>query len=200
MSTSVRMEYTDAELNELILENIAKMLSIRAKTPDKYNELFTLLKKNYKNEVSYIDIDGFKYSVKIVTRKLSTIKVEDITSFLNTYAQYNKLIVFTYLIPKVVSSLLMYPNLELHKFDDLLVDHSQYVLSQQTEVLSQEDGDKVMEEYYFTNTTISQIKISDIVSRFYNLKPGQIIKTTMVSPETGLSVKYRKCVNSPKFE
>ena len=64
-------------------------------------------------------------------------------------------------------------------------------------LLTQEEQDQIRKEYGFKRIEIGIIKESDPIARYYNLKPGQIIRIERPSVNSGITVYFRQCVAAP---
>jgi DNA-directed RNA polymerase subunit H (RpoH/RPB5) len=99
--------------------------------------------------------------------------------------------------PKAYKQFIEYDNLEVFFDDDLLVNKIDHIFVPKHIVLSQEEQDQIRKEYGFKKIEIGVIKESDPIARYYNLKPGNIIRIERPSVNSGITVYFRQCVAAP---
>jgi DNA-directed RNA polymerase subunit H (RpoH/RPB5) len=196
-----QMEYNDTELEDIMLQNISKMVSMRTMwisvEPETVYEQFS---KHLKNGTTFFEGDR-NIAVKFINRKLSTIaKVDDVETFLKQYSSYHKIVVFQKLTPKAINQFIKYDNLELVKNEDVYVDRSSYILSQKVVLLSPEDQAQALLECKAGRGDMQKMRQYDKVVHYYQLKLGEVVRIERPSINTGISIIYRQVAASQLFD
>lgn len=84
-----------------------------------------------------------------------------------------------------------YKNIEIFLVKNLLVNVTKHIFVPKHEILSQEEGKKILEKFKCTRLQLPKILSSDAIAKYYGMKPGQICKITRNSNITGESIYYR---------
>jgi DNA-directed RNA polymerase subunit H (RpoH/RPB5) len=190
-------EYNEEGKINLIFNNFTKMIYNRKiiKNQDEFN---TALHNNYDNDITYYDNKEVKIAVKLLFRKITTIrKVEDIEDFLENYKTYYKFIIVLQISPKVYKQLIEYDNIEIFYDKDFYINIIDHIFVPKHIMLSLEEQENIKNEYGFKKNEIGKIKYSDPIARYYNLKIGEIICIQRPSISSGISIYYRICIPSP---
>jgi DNA-directed RNA polymerase subunit H (RpoH/RPB5) len=196
LNTIFQAEYNEEGIKTLIFENTAKMLAARKDVV--YEPIFEQFKKNFDNDSTWFRNGDEKIAIKLLFRKITTIrKIEDIDDFLDKYKDHYKIIIVSKITPKAYKQFIEYDNLEVFFSDDLLVNKIDHIFVPKHIVLSQEEQDQIRKEYGFKRIEIGIIKESDPIARYYNLKPGNIIRIERPSVNSGITVYFRQCVAAP---
>ena len=195
-NTIFQPEYNEEGIKTVVFENTAKMIASR-KSID-YKPIFEQFKANYDNDTTWYRSGDDKIAVKLLFRKITTIrKIEDIEEFLDKYKDHYRFIIVSKITPKAYKQFIEYNNLEVFFDDDLLVNKIDHVFVPKHILLTQEEQDQIRKEYGFKRIEIGIIKESDPIARYYNLKPGQIIRIERPSVNSGITVYFRQCVAAP---
>ena len=196
-NTIFQAEYNEEGIKTLVFENTAKMIGER-KSMD-WKTIFEQFKTNYDNETTWFRNSDNKIAVKLLFRKITTIrKIEDIEEFLDKYKDHYKFVIVSKITPKAYKQFIEYDNLEVFFDDDLLVNKIDHVFVPKHILLSQEEQDQIKKEYGFKRMVeIGIIKESDPIARYYNLKPGQIVRIERPSVNSGVTVYFRQCIAFP---
>ncbi len=195
-NTIFQAEYNEDGIKTLVFENTAKMIASR-KSID-YKPIFEQFKANYDNDTTWYRSGDDKIAVKLLFRKITTIrKIEDIEEFLDKYKDHYRFIIVSKITPKAYKQFIEYNNLEVFFDDDLLVNKIDHIFVPKHILLTQEEQDQIRKEYGFKRIEIGIIKESDPIARYYNLKPGQIIRIERPSVNSGITVYFRQCVAAP---
>jgi len=196
LNTIFQAEYNEEGIKTLIFENTSKMLG--ARKDRSWEPVFEQFKKNYDNDTTWFRDGDDKIAIKLLFRKITTIrKIEDIDDFLDKYKDHYKIIIVSKITPKAYKQFIEYDNLEVFFTDDLLVNKIDHMFVPKHIVLSQEEQDQIRKEYGFKRIEIGIIKESDPIARYYNLKPGNIIRIERPSVNSGITVYFRQCVAAP---
>jgi DNA-directed RNA polymerase subunit H (RpoH/RPB5) len=193
MNKLVELTYNDIEKNEVIIENFVKMLYNRNYfINDNLKDLIKNAIKNFNNNETFIK----NYYLKIIPYKFNTIKKsEDIEEFLEKYINEKKILVVPIGSTKVEKQLLDYNNTEVFYEVDLLVNIVDNNLVPKHIILSDEEANDILKEYKINKENLPRILSGDRIAKYYNVKPGQIVKIIRPSITAGNEIVYRICVN-----
>lgn len=96
---------------------------------------------------------------------------------------------------KNIQDLLEGMSYEMFPIKNLLFNITKHSYVPKHELLSTEDMNDIMKKYSIKNKSQFPIILkSDPVARYYDFKPGQLIKIYRSSTATGESITYRYCV------
>jgi DNA-directed RNA polymerases I, II, and III subunit RPABC1 len=207
MSTQfVNTEIKYNDRNKIILTNLVKMLTNRNNILKEEN-----LKNNTKLMHDQIDdnlifkiksdYDNDEYCIKFYFQKMTTIKkVAPIEDFLKKYKNHKMIIVIKSINQKVYKQFIEYPNIEIFFDHELMINLMEFNLIPKHIVLNKEEKEEYVNAYQQTKSDkgiikgMSRINVTDPVSRYYNMKPGDIVKIIRPSTTSGYSIFYRKVV------
>ncbi len=196
LNTIFQAEYNEDGIKTIIFENTAKMIAERNKID--YITIFEEFKKNYDNNTTWFRNGDHKIAVKLLFRKITTIrKIEDIEDFLDKFKDHYKFVIVSKITPKAYKQFIEYDNLEVFFDDDMLINKIDNILVPKHIMLTQEEQDQIRKEYGFNKIEIGIIKESDPIARYYNLKPGNIIRIERPSVNSGIAIYFRQCINAP---
>jgi DNA-directed RNA polymerase subunit H (RpoH/RPB5) len=149
--------------------------------------------KNYNT-----DIPNKKIYIKIFDYKISSInKSSPIGEFIGKYDKEYKFIIVQDINSRSEDVVESYQTLvEIFKFNKLQSDITDHDLVPQHIVLTKEEGDKVLESYRARKRDMPLIRSNDVVAKYYNMKPEEIVKIIRPSPVTGEAVAYRYVIKS----
>ena len=149
--------------------------------------------KNYNTEIK-----NKKVYVKIFNYKISSVSEKSqIGEFLKKYNKEYKFIIVQDITAKTEETIYLYDTqVEIFKFNKLQSDITEHVLVPLHEVLTKEDGENVLESYRARKRDMPLIRSNEDVAKYYNMKPGEIIKIYRPSPITCESVSYRLVIKS----
>jgi DNA-directed RNA polymerase subunit H (RpoH/RPB5) len=197
MNKLVELIYSGQQKNEIIIENFAKMLYNRGYFGDSnLNDLIKSGVSNFTNYETFIKYNNQVFHLKIIPYKLNTIKKsEDIERFLDTHIDDKKIFVILSGSTKIEKQLLEYNNTEVFNDVDLLVNIVDNNLVPKHILLSDEDAKNILTEYKINKENLPRILSGDRIAKYYNIKPGQIVKIIRPSITAGEEILYRVCVN-----
>jgi len=136
------------------------------------------------------------FYVKIINQKVSSIsKGSIIGEFLNQYKSKPKIVVVNNITTKAKDQLHEFPHTELFLEKELMMNIIDHIAVPPHILLTQEEADKVCEEYDVKKQKLPKIFDSDPIARYYNAKPDDIFKIIRPSETTGQSVYYRRVVH-----
>ena len=91
-------------------------------------------------------------------------------------------------------------NLEIFKFGNLLTNIIDHDLVPQHIVLNSEDSQKVLEAYRAKKRDMCLIRTNDPIAKYYNMKPGDIVKIIRTSPLTCEVISYRLTIKAKELK
>lgn len=196
MNKLVELTYSEQQKNEMIIENFVKMLYNRGYFGDSnLNDLIKSGIHNFANYETFIKYNSEVFHLKIIPYKLNTIKKsEDIESFLNSHDN-KKIFVILSGSTKIEKQLLEYNNTEVFNDVDLMVNIVDNNLVPKHILLSDDEGKNILTEYKLNKENLPRILSGDRIAKYYNIKPGQIVKIIRPSITAGEEILYRVCVN-----
>jgi DNA-directed RNA polymerase subunit H (RpoH/RPB5) len=197
MYNLVDLTYSEQQKNELIIENFVKMLHNRNYFVNgNLNDLIKSGIKNFANYETFVKYNNEEFYLKIIPYKLNTInKSEDIESFLNSHIDNKKIFVILSGSTKIEKQLLEFNNTEVFNDVDLLVNIIDNNLVPRHILLSDEEANNILIEYKINKDNLQRILSGDRIAKYYNVKPGQIVKIIRPSITAGEEIIYRVCVN-----
>ena len=198
MKKLINLTYSDEEKNEIIIKNFIKMLYNRGYFEDgNLDELIKNCINNFTNEnyETFIKYNNKVFHLKIIPEKLNTIrKSENIESFLNRNDD-KKILVIVSGSTKIEKQLLEYNNTEVFNDVDLMVNIVDNNLVPRHILLSDTEAKNILTEYKLNKENLPRILSSDRIAKYYNIKPGDIVKIIRPSITAGEEIIYRVCVN-----
>jgi DNA-directed RNA polymerase subunit H (RpoH/RPB5) len=197
MNKLVELTYSEQQKNEIIIENFVKMLYNRGYFEDSnLNDLIKSGIHNFTNYETFIKYNNEVFHLKIIPYKLNTIKKsEDIERFLDTHVDNKKIFVILSGSTKIEKQLLEYNNTEVFNDVDLMVNIVENNLVPRHILLSDEEAKNILTEYKINKENLPRILSGDRIAKYYNIKPGQIVKIIRPSITAGEEILYRVCVN-----
>ena len=202
------------EIRRTVLTNILKMINTRGlineNTLNKYINLF--VNKKNENDIYEIRLDteinpqreninnlNFiknKIIVKLMLIDIKGLKHQSINDFIDTHKDNHKIFIFKNISDKPFNLLLEYPNVEVFNESYFMINLLDYVGSPKYEILNDEECEELLTSLNVQRNQLPQILSFDPVSRYFNLRKGQILKIIRPSPQTIESVAYRIVINS----
>ena len=149
--------------------------------------------KNYNTEIK-----NKKIYVKIFDYKVSSInKNSPIGEFLSKYDKEYKFLIVQEITARTEDTIDTYETqVEIFKFNKLQSDITEHDLVPEHIVLSNEESNLVLEAYRAKKRDMPLIRSNEPVAKYYNMKPGNIVKIMRPSPITCESVGYRLTIKS----
>lgn len=144
------------------------------------------------------EIKNKKVYVKIFNYKVSSINEKSpIGEFIKKYNKEFKFIVVQDITSKTEETLNLYDDkVEIFKFNKLKSDVTEHILVPQHEVLTKEEGENVLESYRARKRDMPLIRTNEDIAKYYNMKPGEIVRIYRPSPLTCEAVAYRLVIKS----
>jgi DNA-directed RNA polymerase I, II, and III subunit RPABC1 len=154
---------------------------------------------NLDNDTNYnTNIPNKKVYIKISDNKNTSItKNSPIGEFLTKHHAEYKLIIVESMNQKSEKIIASYETpCEIFKITELMINIIEHILVPKHIVLSQEEGQLVLEAYCAKKKDMPLILTTDPVARYYNMQPGEICKIIRSSVMTCETPFYRIVVKS----
>lgn len=144
------------------------------------------------NKNSESNIDGKVLKLKIIYQNITGLGTSPIlVEFIKDYDKFHKLIIVDDIADKILEYIYTLQNIEIFKKAMLMINIVEYICSPKYEILSDEECDQMMTEYDIKKKELKKMYDTDPISRYYNLKKGQIARIIRTSKQTGISIDYR---------
>ena len=184
-----------------VLTNIIKMLTER-KILDHNNltKNITFATSIKSDDLIYkipIDMENVHkhYIVKFIHQKITSIsKSSGIADFLNQYKNSPKIVVVSTISTKLLYGIkndTNYLNTEIFLEKELMINLIDHIAVPKHILLSEEEKLKVLESYNAKRREIPEVYVTDPVSRYYNVKIGQLFRIIRPSETAGYVPTYR---------
>jgi DNA-directed RNA polymerase subunit H (RpoH/RPB5) len=151
------------------------------------------------NESNYnTTITNKKIFVKIFDYKITSInKNSPIGEFISKHDSEYKVLIVQDINQKSENIIESYSTQsEVFKINSLMINIIDHVLVPKHIVLSKDDTDRVLEAYRAKKRDMSLIRTTDAVAKYYNMKPGEIVKIIRPSVMTVEAPAYRLVIKS----
>ena len=202
MSKFIPLEKTDEQIRVTVLTNVVKMLVERGVYPvdsldKRIKDVLSIQSDDYIYDIgSGVDRQGKKltYVCKIIPHKLSALaKSYGLVEFIEANKDKHKIIVVKDINSKVLNHALSISNglTEIFLEQFLMINLVDHVLVPKHIVLSQEEVSEVFESYVVNKMTMPKILLSDPVSKYFNVKVGDVFKIIRPSEKSGFVPSYR---------
>lgn len=200
-SIIVNFEYNEEEKTDIIITNILNMLIARNlilidnfKTYK--NKIFSKIKltNSYNIELDKPDRDNKKvYSIIFINEKIINIsKGTPINNYLTKNTDLHKIIVVNEIANRIIQAIIRSnTNIEIFTKNELLINLIDHKYIPKHYLLTNEEKEKFYNEYDITKQEMPKCFISDPVSKYYNVKIGDIFRIIRPSELTGESIYYR---------
>lgn len=154
---------------------------------------------NLDNTTNYnTEIKNKKVHVKIFHYKISSISDKSpIGEYIKKYIKEYKFIVVNDITSKTEETINSYDTqVEVFKFNKLQSVATEHILVPLHEVLTKEESENVLESYRARKRDMPLIRTNERIAKYYNMKPGEIVRIYRPSPLTCQSVGYRLVIKS----
>jgi DNA-directed RNA polymerase I, II, and III subunit RPABC1 len=142
------------------------------------------------------DFDGNKVVIKIIHQKIQGLsKSPVIKDVIDKYKKYHKIFIVDMISDKAKQIVCESPNTEVFNESFLMINLIEHIDSPKYEILNEEEGIEVLDSYLVKKKELLKTLLSDPVSKYYNLKRGQIIRVIRFSEQSGYSIAYRIVIN-----
>ena len=194
---SINVEYNQKEINQIVMENVLKMLERRnliESWQDTYNSIVDDIQT--KSIFKIILTDKTEYSIYLVLAKLTSIvQGTPLDEYLSTNIDVHKIIIAKDVAKKVVKQIVSeYKNAEFFFLYDMLEDIPAKIWIPEHHLISSEEREELLKK--FSEYELGHIFLTDMMSRYYGAKIGDIFKIIRPSFTAGYNVYYRRVKNS----
>ena len=192
---SINVEYNSKEVNNIVIENILRMLQRRS-VIESWSDEFKKLDNVATNTIFELTVtDKSKYSIYLVNAKLTTIvQGTPLDDYLSNNIDVHKIIIAKDVAKKVVKQIVVeYKNAEFFFENEMLEDIPSKVFIPEHHIMNAEEKEELLSK--FSDTDLSRIFITDMMARYYGAKLGDIFKITRPSFTAGKNIFYRRVVN-----
>lgn len=200
MSLKSSIKYSENEITEILLKNTLTMIEERGlvKKKDHTKNLKNLLNQ-IKDDMLFSLIDAKeKIGIRIVKYKVTSItKVEGIDTFLNDKSYTQRIVIFKDMNQKTFKQLILYPNTQPFWEHELLMNIIEHNYVPLHYVLSEDEKVEFIKSYQITRDTLPKLELYDPISRYYNMKVGDIVKITRNNALSGKEIYYRVVIPNP---
>ncbi len=151
------------------------------------------------NESNYNTIiKNKKIYVKIFDYKITSVnKNSPIGEFISKYDSEYKILIVQDINQKSENTIEGYETVsEVFKINQLMINIVDHVLVPKHIVLTKEETDAVLEAYRAKKRDMMLIRSTDAVAKYYNMKPGEIVKIIRPSVMTVEAPAYRLVIKS----
>jgi DNA-directed RNA polymerase subunit H (RpoH/RPB5) len=193
---SINVEYSNKEINQVVMENVLKMLERRGviiSWSDEYKKISEdlLTKSIFQIQL----IDKTNYSIYLVNAKLSSIvQGTPLDDYLSSNIDIHKIIIARDVAKKVVKQIVNeYKNAEFFFESEMMEDIPSKIFIPEHHLINQEEKTELLNK--FAESELARILLTDIMARYYGAKIGDIFRIVRPSFTAGKNVFYRRVVN-----
>ena len=192
---SVNVEYSSKEVSHLVLENVLKML-VRRNNIKTHEKLLNELTNDFINKsiVDFKDENNKKVSINMSNLKLASIvQGSPLDDYLRNNLDVHKIVIMREPSKKVVKQIMTeYPNSEIFFEFEMMEDIPSKIFIPEHQLLTEEEKTNILET--FKETELAKINDTDIMSRYYQAKFGDIFRIIRPSITAGKNIFYRRVV------
>ena len=193
---SINVEYNNKEINQNVMENVMKMLE-RRKLIKSWSDELTKLGASVSNDTIFeiILTDKSKYGIYLVSAKLTSIvQGTPLDDYLSNNIDSHKIIIARDVAKKVVKQIVgEYKNAEFFFESEMLEDIPSKIFIPEHQIITQAEKEELLSK--FSELDFGRIFLTDMMSRYYAAKIGDIFRITRPSFTAGKNIYYRRVVN-----
>ena len=194
---SINVEYNQKEINQIVMENVLKMLE-RRKLIDSWENIFNSISDDIQTKSTFkiVLTDNSEYSIYLVLAKLTSIvQGTPLDEYLSNNIDIHKIIIAKDVTKKVVKQIVSeYKNAEFFFLYDMLEDIPAKIFIPEHHLISGEEREELLQK--FSEHELGHIFLTDMMARYYGAKIGDIFKIIRSSFTAGQNVYYRRVKNS----
>ena len=192
---SVSVEYNSREINQIVIENILKMLERRGTIKSWEDEIKKISSADFQNKSNF-ELDKYKIGIYLVNAKLTTIvQGHPLDVYLSNNIDIHKIIIAKDVAKKVVKQIVNdYKNAEFFFESEMLEDIPSKIFMPKHEIIVGDERKEILEK--FSENELARIFLTDMMSRYYGASIGDIFKIKRPSFTAGKNIFYRRVVNS----
>jgi DNA-directed RNA polymerase subunit H (RpoH/RPB5) len=193
---SVNVEYSTKEIYTIVLTNTLLMLQRRKllKSTKKILEdnNSTFIEKGI---IEFKDDNNNKISINLTQGKLTSIvQGSQLDDFLKNNLDVHKIIIIKEPSKKVIKQVISdYMNAEIFIEHELMEDIPSKFFIPEHQLLTEEEKKNILET--FKETELAKINDTDIMSRYFGAKVGDIFRMIRPSITAGYNIFYRRVVS-----
>jgi len=196
---SINIEYTNKEINELIISNVLKMLERRGLINSWIDNIKKINTDWTNNIYEILLLDKSIYSIYLLNNtnnQLTTISHGvPLDDYLSNNLDIKKIVIVRSISKKAVKQILYdYKNTEFFFENEMLEDIPSKIFIPKHILLTKEEKKELAE--VFDEKDIGKILLFDIMTRYYNANVGDIFRIIRPSLTAGYNIYYRKVINS----
>jgi DNA-directed RNA polymerase subunit H (RpoH/RPB5) len=192
---SINVEYSTKEISVIVLTNVLKMCQ-RRELIDDISSLLENLKEDFTNKsvVEFKIKDNKKISIYQFTGKIASIvQGSPIYDYLKNFTDVHKIIIMKEPTKRTAKQITTeYPNCEFFFEYEMMEDLPSKMFIPEHKLLSDEEKKAFLE--IFKESELAKINDTDMMSRYYDAKVGDIFKIVRPSLTAGKNIFYRKVV------
>lgn len=192
---SINFEYNNKEINQIVIENVLKMLE-RRKLIDSWSDEYSKIENvETKTIIDILLKDKTKYSIYIINAKLSSIiQGTPLDDYLSNNIDIHKVVIARDISKKVVKQIVTeYKNAEIFFESEMLEDLPSKIFMPVHQLLTVEEKTELLSK--FNEIELAKIFVTDMMSRYYGAKVGDIFRIIRPSFTSGKNIFYRRVVN-----
>lgn len=192
---SVSVEYSTKEISAIVLTNVLKMCQ-RRNLITNINGIVEKHKEEFVNKgiIEFKTSDDKKVSIHHFTGKIASIvQGSPLDDYLKNFVDVHKIVIMkepTKRTAKQITS--EYPNAEFFFEYEMMEDIPSKMFIPEHTLLSEDEKKAFLE--IFKENELAKINDTDMMSRYYAAKVGDIFKITRPSLTAGKNIFYRKVV------
>jgi DNA-directed RNA polymerase subunit H (RpoH/RPB5) len=195
---SINVELNTKEINIEVCKNVLKMLE-RRKLLNNHQIIFDQIFNDINNKASveFSLNNSNKCSIYIINAKVSSIiQGTPIDDFLSNNIDIHKIIVIKECSKKAVKQITTdYKNAEFFFEHEMLEDIPSKSFIPEHQLLSTDELNELLSK--FSQNELSIIYNTDMMSRYYNAKVGDVFRIIRPTVTSGNSIFYRRVHNGP---
>ena len=190
---SINIEYNSKEIRNIVLTNILKMLTRRNLIDLDLNiDIDVSIFKKLDIDIYSIDLnENTQYIIYIIHTKLNNISQNTVLNdYLLDKIDIHKIIIGTSVSKRVVKQIINdYKNTEFFFEYEMMEDIPSKIFIPEHILLNADDKNKILSHY--SELELAKIFSTDMMSRYYYAKPGDIFKIIRPSITAGKNIFYR---------
>lgn len=193
---SINVEYNNKEINQIVMENVLKMLERRTLINSWETEYKKLGDDVASKTIHTIQIkDKTNVGIYLVNAKLTSIvQGTPLDDYLSNNIDVHKIIIAREVAKKVVKQIVgEYKNAEFFFESEMLEDIPSKIFIPEHQIINDEERTELLSK--FSEAELARILLTDMMSRYYGAKIGDIFRITRPSFTAGKNVFYRRVVN-----
>jgi DNA-directed RNA polymerase subunit H (RpoH/RPB5) len=193
---SINVEYNNRETIQIVMENVLKMLE-RRKVFNSWSDEFKKLSSDLTTKTIFtIELNNKQNcGVYLVNAKLtSVVQGTPLDDYLSNNIDVHKIIIAKDVSKKVVKQIVgEYSNAEFFFESEFMEDIPAKTFIPEHHLLDAEEKAELVSK--FSETDLGRILVTDIMSRYYGAKIGDIFRIIRPSFTAGKNIYYRRVVN-----